>query len=777
MTAAELLTGRNAAAPPVHGVPAPQSQPLVRAMLAFRALLTIVIAGADFLVPWSSSPLAWLTVAVSALAVISLCVRHPLRMVAVEASLLPLLLLVGGVVDTRVLHHVPLPNPLDGYAIGTMSVVGAVWGWRTASRLLLPTIGVEAALAIADVGVGIDTLVLLSQRSTLLLVAAAGTCHIGSQTAAAAAAVAAEAEGQERLIHLRTLHDRAVQTLTAVVVGAARGWSRIRCDVPGLWERLQADAAAERDRLLATDDADPTPAADDVVGAVIAVVRRHRLTPPIRLRTHGLPVVPARVAGAVALAVDEALTNIAKHAPGATATVTIDGAPGRVDVHVEDTGPKAPADDDRRASPPVEGFGISQSLRGRMVAVGGSAEVRPSEGGGTTVEVSWRRCAPHRHPWRGAAGVMPRRACRGIIVAAMGWHLTASLSVLFVAWQLGWMRQPGLALLAVLLPAVLLLGGVLAPGCGALVDRVRPAVVPGLLVLGPALVALGGLLVEREHLIRDYADPMTVTGATSTAVVTFLAGPAVGAVALLASAAAAVVAAPLLNGHALVDLDTIATVERLGITFVAWFLFVRVGPLLSESVAARRRAAVMRARVSESAALSDRLTPVLTTIAETDAPGEAVRRQAFVALAWARLRLRGASEPEEERVADALAAVAVWHPTVTRPPQVVRVVGAPSASMVTRTAQALDVVLDELEEAGAVAPTITVAGNGAELRLTVVCRPTGAPPHDLTDRVRAHLAQRVHRVDVDHDGAGVHVVVTVRGGLHADRPVSVAAGV
>lgn len=775
MTPVDLHTGGGVPTPPVHGVPAPQSQPLVRAMLAFRALLTILIAGADFLVPWTPSPLAWLTVLASVLTVVGLLLRRPLRMVAVEAWLLPVLLLVGGIVDTRVLHVVPVPNPLDGYAIGTMSVVGAVWGWRTASRLLLATLGVQATQAIADVGVGIDTLVLLSQRSTWLVIAAAGTSHIGSQTAAAAAAVAAEAEGEERLTHLRALHDRTVQTLTAVVVGAAGGWKRIRRDAPGLWERVRSDAAAERDRLRALEAAEPPPAADDVVTAVTAVVRAHPLTPPVQLRTHGLPVVPARVADALAHAVDEALTNVAKHAPGAAATVTIDGVPGRVEVRIEDTGPTDAAVASTRPRRPVEGFGISQSLRGRMAAVGGSAEVTSQPGHGTTVAVSWCRVVPPRRPWPGAAGVLPRRACRGVIVAVVGWHLTASLSVLFVSWQLGWMRRPVLALACVLLPAVLLLGGALVRPLRELVDRVRPAVVAGLLVLGPVLIMLGGTFVQQEYLVRDYADPMTITGATCTAVVTFLAGGVVGAIAFVTSSLAIVVAAPLLNGHALADVVNITTIERLLMTFVAWYLFVRIGPLLSESVAARRRAAVVRARVAESAAINGRLAPVLAAIADTEVPDEAVRRQAFVALAWARLRLTGASQPEEERVADALAAVAVWHPVVTRPPQIVRIAGAPPAVTVTRVAQALDVVLGAL--AGAEAVSITAAGGSAELRLTVACRSADRPSRELLDGIRSALEHRAHRVDLHDDEAGVQVVVAVRADTQAVRPTPVVIGV
>ncbi|HEX6255623.1 MAG TPA: hypothetical protein VFZ70_07390 [Euzebyales bacterium] len=85
----------------------------------FRVLVTALVAGADFLIPWTPSPLAWLTVGAIATTLISLVVRRPLRMVAAEAWLVPVVLLVGGLVDTRALHVVPVPNPLDGYARGS----------------------------------------------------------------------------------------------------------------------------------------------------------------------------------------------------------------------------------------------------------------------------------------------------------------------------------------------------------------------------------------------------------------------------------------------------------------------------------------------------------------------------------------------------------------------------------------------------------------------------------------------------------------------------------
>jgi signal transduction histidine kinase len=676
-----------------------QSPALTRTMLAFRVLVTAVIAGADFLIPWRPSPLAWLTVGAIAATLISLVVRRPLRMVAVEAWLVPVVLLVGGLVDTRALHAVPVPNPLDGYALGTASVVGAVWGWSAASRLVGAGVLVQAGFAVAEVGLGSEALVLLSQRATWLVAAAAVTSFIGSRTAAAAAAEAAEAQGRERLMHLRTLHDRAVQTLTAVVTGA-----------PGAWSRIRADAAAERDRLVALDSL--ASGAVSVVDAVHGIVRGRRSRQAIRLDTDGAPVVPVGVTAAVAAAVEEALTNVAKHAPGASAIVEIRGAPGRVDVRIGDDGPGW----NGRCAP---GFGITQSLCGRMAAVGGDATVFAAPGHGTTVTLSWRAPDGDRRAWPGAAGAMPSRARACIVIATVGWHLVSGLSVLFVAWQLGWMRQPAAALAALLLPAALLLAGLVVRRSRRLADLVRPAVLPVLVVLGPLLLAAGALFVEPLHLARDYADPLTVSGATLTAAATFLGGARVGAVALGVNALAVSVIAPVLNGYAVIAALNVTTIERLVIIFAGWYLFVRIGPLLAEAVAARRRTAVLHARIAESTVLGERLVPVLSAIAEAPSPDESVRQQAFVALGWARVRLTGTARAGIEHLGDALAAVASRHPRVVRPPRIVDVAREAAPEAVHRLADGLDVALGVLSADGGGPLTVTTTGADDVIRVTL----------------------------------------------------------
>ncbi|HLT59982.1 MAG TPA: sensor histidine kinase [Microlunatus sp.] len=76
--------------------------------------------------------------------------------------------------------------------------------------------------------------------------------------------------------------------------------------------------------------------------------------------------------------VQEALTNVARHAGGAAAEVTVAREPRRLSLAVVDHGPPV------RSGDLVEGHGIS-GMRERARAVGGTLTVRPQPGGGVAV--------------------------------------------------------------------------------------------------------------------------------------------------------------------------------------------------------------------------------------------------------------------------------------------------------------------------------------------------------------------------------------------------------
>ncbi|NBE50667.1 sensor histidine kinase [Streptomyces boluensis] len=89
--------------------------------------------------------------------------------------------------------------------------------------------------------------------------------------------------------------------------------------------------------------------------------------------------VPAAVERTVYRIVQESLTNIARHADAATASVRIDRRPDALAVRVDDDGTATPA------AAPVPGLGLL-GMRERVTALGGRLRAEPRGEGGFTVQ-------------------------------------------------------------------------------------------------------------------------------------------------------------------------------------------------------------------------------------------------------------------------------------------------------------------------------------------------------------------------------------------------------
>ncbi|MGR6321691.1 ATP-binding protein [Micromonospora soli] len=187
---------------------------------------------------------------------------------------------------------------------------------------------------------------------------------------AAAARAARDAERRQN----RDLHDTLLGTLTMVGLGA----------VPGPSATLRERCAADLRALAALADARSAPAAgpvalDDRLRAALT-----RLPDLPVTATLAPCVVPAEVAGALADSAAAALANVARHAPGAHATLRLARDAETVVVEVADDGPGFDP-----TTVPAHRYGLRESVIGRMSTVGGRAEVTSAPGAGTRIRLEW----------------------------------------------------------------------------------------------------------------------------------------------------------------------------------------------------------------------------------------------------------------------------------------------------------------------------------------------------------------------------------------------------
>jgi signal transduction histidine kinase len=192
------------------------------------------------------------------------------------------------------------------------------------------------------------------------------------------------AQDAERRRLERDLHDGAQQDLVAVAVNARLAREVLRT-VPAEAEGLLDEVVAQAGMALATlrDVArgifPPALVDQGLAAAVEAHLAKARW--PAGLETEGA-VAGARYAPAVEAAVyfcvREAVQNVAKHAPGAPATVRLAAVDGGLSFTVADRGPGFdPAD--------AHGGTGLQGMADRLAAVGGAIELRSQPGQGTVV--------------------------------------------------------------------------------------------------------------------------------------------------------------------------------------------------------------------------------------------------------------------------------------------------------------------------------------------------------------------------------------------------------
>ncbi|MFE3005945.1 sensor histidine kinase, partial [Streptomyces sp. NPDC059243] len=134
-----------------------------------------------------------------------------------------------------------------------------------------------------------------------------------------------------------------------------------------------------RATLQALRDDDTTP--PHGLGHVTVLVERARAlgleaTLTVEGQRHDVPAAVGRTAYRI---IQESLTNIARHADAATASVRIDCRPDALVIRIDDDGKATPE------TAPTPGVGLL-GMGERVTALGGRLRAEPRRGGGFTVQ-------------------------------------------------------------------------------------------------------------------------------------------------------------------------------------------------------------------------------------------------------------------------------------------------------------------------------------------------------------------------------------------------------
>jgi signal transduction histidine kinase len=230
------------------------------------------------------------------------------------------------------------------------------------------------------------------------LVAAAGGYHVWRRRAGEDRhRLAAEARAQEEALHdavagerariARELHDVVTHHVSVMVIQAGAARAVLAAEPDQAREALLAVEATGRSALTELRDVmgllseteadgpeDPQPGID---GLPALIGRMHDAGVPARLTVSGEPrPVPSGIGLTAYRVVQEALTNMVRHAPGAAATVLVEYAPATLRIEIGNTEPAVAA-----GLGGTGGRGLI-GLRERLTVYGGTlrAEARPGAG-------------------------------------------------------------------------------------------------------------------------------------------------------------------------------------------------------------------------------------------------------------------------------------------------------------------------------------------------------------------------------------------------------------
>ena len=209
-----------------------------------------------------------------------------------------------------------------------------------------------------------------------------------------------EARERERTRWAREIHDETVQGLGALRLRLANArdlgdQAELSTAVDTVLEGLGEEIDGLRHLITELRPA----ALDDfgLVPALEALARRAQAMDGLEIRTEielgdgGERRLDAELESTLYRVVQEALTNVSRHAKATSAVISVSERDGRVTASVTDDGEGLPQDGATRQRSPEDelkgGFGVS-GMRERAELVGGELELVPAPGGGATMRLT-----------------------------------------------------------------------------------------------------------------------------------------------------------------------------------------------------------------------------------------------------------------------------------------------------------------------------------------------------------------------------------------------------
>lgn len=613
---------------------------VLRYLFRFRLLLGLATGCAYILTLRGSPGYSW-TSAITSLSIVLSIVpavrpRHNSAMPGQKYLLwqvtLCLLLVVAEALADRRVVIVAVLFPLDGYMIGTLALVSYIEMFRGSQRAGYVLFGLGSVVELArafghHLGTNVPLFILERCGPWLLTVIlmrylAATLTRLCEDEGV----LAGEREISKRAIHL---HNHALQVLVM-----AEGWARD-------WTVLRSWAALEATRLATLARGIEAPAIGNLAAALVDAVEEQRSTRllDVRLQLAELTTrpFPTEIVSAFVESTHEALNNVAKHVPGATAVVSARGGLESITVTISNTASGTIGSSTVAGG----GYGLRSAIGESMGAIGGRVSVVSSSEVGTEVSLSWV-APPIAHSGERvsyanvpAGTLMPYGALWRLIASLLVLRLMATSICVAVTWETSPARTQVMyvfgTMVALWVVTVFLLA--LARSWNADTWRYIPYLCVADLSVAVLIWLLSAVIMPHGTLLSFFQDSFSQYGSMSAAIYPFLAGRRTGRMAWLVLAIVTLTA-PLINGYPLTLFVASKVGERLLYTTIAFYIASRIAELSVKGVQVERAIQAERARGAYLAQVTGRLLAPLEAIA-TDPNGSLdVRTQAKRASAW-----------------------------------------------------------------------------------------------------------------------------------------------